>query len=209
MQSSKFNMDSVEAVQASYQSKKHDSFSVKGVISYKTLQALMNSASNTNTNKEKSNSNHVFNLSSSEEESDNGKLLVDDVESPLKNRELKVEKKVDIQLFIDHVHENELTIAEILKRGFCKENRRKIYRIQNGRITSRYFNEIAVKKPAHFDELIGGENYEEMTDSLHDHILSKKIFADIKPVWFCPQIYWVMVAIPTIVWMFLEEKKHI
>ena len=71
VQSSKFNKDSVEAAQASYQSKKHDNFSVKGVISYKTLQALMNSASNTNTNNEKSNSNHVFNLSSSEEESDN------------------------------------------------------------------------------------------------------------------------------------------
>ena len=96
--------------------------------------------------------------------------------------ELKVEKKVDIQLFIDHVHENELTITEILKTGFSKESRRNIYRIQNGMMTSRYFNEIAVMERAHFDELIGSKNYEKMTDSLQDHILSKKIFADIKPV---------------------------
>lgn len=47
------------------------------MISYETLQALLNSVSNTKTNK--------FNLSSPEEGSNNGKLLVDDVQSPLKN----------------------------------------------------------------------------------------------------------------------------
>ena len=61
----------------------------------------------------------------------------------------------------------------------------------------------------HFDELIGREKFEEMMDSLQDHILSKKIFANMKPIRFCPQRYLVMVAIPTIVWMFLEEKKYI
>ena len=77
--SSKFNKDSVEASQASHKSTKNDNFSVKGVISYETLQALMNSVSNTNTNEEKSNSNQVFNLSSSEDESDSVRLLLDDV----------------------------------------------------------------------------------------------------------------------------------
>ena len=39
----------------------------------------------------------------------------------------------------------------------------------------------------------------EIMDSLQDHILLKKILANIKPVRFCPQRYWVMIAIPTIV----------
>ena len=139
-------------------------------------------------------------------------MLVDNVQNSLENRELKVEKKIDIQLFIDHVYKNESTLTEILKTGFSKESRRRIYRIQNRRIISRYFNEFRIMKRAHFGELIGSKNNQEMMDSLQDHILSilsKEILPDIKPVRFCPQIYWVMVAVLTIVWMFLEENKYI
>lgn len=46
-------------------------------------------------------------------------------------------------------------------------------------------------------------------NNLQDHTLLKNIFANIKPVQFCPQIYWVMVAIPRIAWMFPDEKKYI
>lgn len=77
---------------------------------------------------------------------------------------------------MDHVYENKLTIKEILKTGFFKESRRTIYRICNRRVTSRYFNEIAVIERAHFDGLIGRKNFEEMKDSLQDHIIPKKIF---------------------------------
>ena len=108
---------------------------------------------------------------------------------------------------MQYVHSHSLEITQTLKSGYSNDQQ-KLNRLQNYKITKKYFNEIVLMEREYLDKWIGAVTCQKILEALESDIIEKR-FADTQPRRFCKRTSWMMVAFPTILWKFLEDNNYV
>ena len=76
---------------------------------------------------------------------------------------------------MQYVHSHSLEITQMLKSGYSNDQE-KLNRLQNYKITKKYFNEIALMERVYHDIWIGAVTCQKIMEALENDIIEKKTF---------------------------------
>ena len=107
---------------------------------------------------------------------------------------------------MQYVHSHSLEITQTLKSGYSNDQQ-KLNRLQNYKITKKYFNKTALMEREYLDKWIGAVTCQKILEALENDIIEKR-FADAQSRRFCKGRSWMMVAFPTMLWKFLEDNNY-
>ena len=107
---------------------------------------------------------------------------------------------------MQYVHSHSLKITQMLKSGYSNDQQ-KLNRLQNYKITKKYFNEIALMQREYLEKWIGAVTCQKILEALKNDIIGKR-FTDTQPRRFCKGRYWMLGAFSTILWKFSEDNNY-